>query len=436
MKAIFQLILAILISSTSVYSQSDLYFPPMDSDDWESLSLEELAWCSDAVQPLYDMLEEEQTKAFLVLKDGKIVIEKYFDQFTKDSLWVWNSAGKTLTAFLVGVAQEEGLLTLESATSDYLGAGWTSLSPDLENEIKVIHQLTMTSGLDYTVADAFCTDPACLEYLNPPGSHWYYHNAPYSLLRNVLESATDRNLNLYTFQKLTNKIGMNGLWVPLGFNNIFVSNARSMARFGLLMLNNGDWENESLLNDKAYMAQLTQTSQSLNPAYGYLWWLNGKDSFKIPGSDIVFSGPIVPEAPPSMYSALGANGQILSVIPDENIIIVRMGNANNDALVAITLINDIAAHLNELWCETNGIEEAQKTEFNVFPNPVNGNSVVVTFDDTAFVSYELFSPNGQLISNGTIQNHDRISIPDAAGTYVLSLQTKTGQTRVLPILKK
>ena len=64
-----------------------------------------------------------------MLKDGKIAIEKYFGTFTKDSLWYWASAGKTLTAFLVGQAQENGLLSISDSTSKYLGSGWTGLTP-------------------------------------------------------------------------------------------------------------------------------------------------------------------------------------------------------------------------------------------------------------------------------------------------------------------
>lgn len=87
--------------------------------------MESLGWCRDKVAPLYSFLETRNSKAFIVLKDGKIVIEKYFGKFTKDSLWYWASAGKTLTSFAVGLGQEDGYLKITDTSSKYLGKGWT-----------------------------------------------------------------------------------------------------------------------------------------------------------------------------------------------------------------------------------------------------------------------------------------------------------------------
>ena len=100
-------------------STQSTYFPPA-TGTWESTPIEETGWCADEVPALYDYLDSIESKAFIVLKDGKIVLERYFDNFTEDSIWVWNSAGKGLTAFLVGRAQAEGLLDIDDQTSDYL----------------------------------------------------------------------------------------------------------------------------------------------------------------------------------------------------------------------------------------------------------------------------------------------------------------------------
>ncbi len=81
----------------------DLYFPPKASNAWETTDPESLGWCQQSIDSLYDFLENEETKSFIVLKDGKIVLEKYFGGFTADSLWAWFSAGKSLRASLVGI---------------------------------------------------------------------------------------------------------------------------------------------------------------------------------------------------------------------------------------------------------------------------------------------------------------------------------------------
>ncbi len=251
----------------------DLYFPPISGSSWKMTDPESLGWCEEGMEDLFNFLEEENTKAFLVLKDGKIVIERYFDNFTVDSVWYWASAGKTLTAFTAGIAQREGFLDIEDSTSDYLGAGWTNCSAAEAEKIKIIDQLRMTSGMN-DEPDPFCTDPECLECIAEPGTRWSYHNAPYTLLDNVIREATGRNLNIYVNQKVNQPTGMSGLFVKLNFNNIFISTARSMARFGLLVLNRGVWDGNDVLGDDNFYEDMVNTSQQINPSYGYLWWLN------------------------------------------------------------------------------------------------------------------------------------------------------------------
>lgn len=196
--------------------ESTLYFPPLSSDEWESTSPNELDWNTSELNELLTYLENNNTRAFIVLKDGKVVIEEYFGNnilgtapFDKYTKWYWASAGKTLTATLVGIAQQEGFLNIENPTSDYLGNGWTSLPPEKEQLIKVKNQLTMTTGLEYNVSDLACTLPSCLTYKSDAGQQWFYHNAPYTLLKEVVENATGTDYNEYTNQKVESVIGMN-----------------------------------------------------------------------------------------------------------------------------------------------------------------------------------------------------------------------------------
>ncbi len=88
-----------------------------------------------------------------------------------------------------------------------------------------------------------------------------------------------------------------------------------MARYGLLALNNGIWNTDTILHDQDYFTAMTTPSQSLNESYGYLWWLNGQPSFMLPGTQFVFPGMLSPNAPPDMFSGIGKNDQLVSVIP-------------------------------------------------------------------------------------------------------------------------
>lgn len=128
-----------------------IYFPPIDSDTWETIPAQDLGWNISNEQPLYDFLEEKGTKAFIILKNGKIVIEKYFNGGSVSDNNPWYSAGKTLTAFTVGIAQQENLLDINDVSATYLGTGWANITTEQQNAITVRNHLTMTTGLDYNV---------------------------------------------------------------------------------------------------------------------------------------------------------------------------------------------------------------------------------------------------------------------------------------------
>ncbi|MBI1769814.1 MAG: beta-lactamase family protein [Bacteroidetes bacterium] len=354
-------VLIILLFSLSCSKKSDpapastLYFPPA-SGTWESVTPASLGWNEAAIPDLVSYLNTTNTRAFIVLKDGKIAIEQYMGAqltssaaFTSSSVWYWASAGKTLTSAVVGIANANGKISLTAKSSDYLGRGWTSLTLDQENKITVLHQLTMTTGLDdYSggaTGDSDCTDPSCLVYKADPGTRWAYHNAAYTLLDGVVASGTGQTLNAYLSDQILSKIGMDGSYVKNGYNNVFYSTPRSMARYGLLLLNKGEWSGTTII-PSSYINLMKATSQNLNLSYGYLTWLNGKSSFMAPGSQNVYSQSLSPNAPADMFAAMGKNGQLINVVPSKNLVVIRVGNAPDNALVPFTFQNDLWAKLN------------------------------------------------------------------------------------------
>tara|TARA_B100002019_G_scaffold266911_1_gene257582 strand:+ start:126 stop:1136 length:1011 start_codon:yes stop_codon:yes gene_type:complete len=333
-----------------------MYFPSIVSDQWETISPDELNWDSVEVENLYEFLELNNTRAFIVLKDGKIVIENYWGNnilntapFDINSNWYWASAGKTLTAFMIGIAQDDGLLSIEDSSAIYLGNGWTSLTAEQEGLIKIKHQLTMTTGLEYQDVNLNCKDPNCLSYKNSPGTNWFYHNATYSLLKDVIENATETTYNDFTNQKVKLKIGMGGSWIRLNNSETYYSTARDMARFGLLILNEGVWDKDVILNDTNYFSNMVNTSQEINKSYGYLWWLNGKESLIPPAITIPIEVSLASNAPEDLIAGMGKNGQYLDVIPSQNLVIIRMGEAPDaDNLVPINFHNEMWSYLNDV----------------------------------------------------------------------------------------
>lgn len=427
MKRIF-LFLLLLIAIKS-QSQS-LYFPPIIGSTWDTISPSSIGWCENKIPDLINYLEDKNTKAFIVLKDGKIVIEKYFGTFTKDSAWYWASAGKSLTAFVVGIAQQENYLKISDTSSNYLGQSWTNCSIAQEEKITIRHQLTMTSGLDDGVADNYCTLDSCLVYKSDAGTRWAYHNAPYTLLDKVIENATGQSLNNYINQKLKIPIGMTGTYVQSGFNNVFVSKARSMARYGLLILNKGNWNGNQILSDTNYFNQMVNSSQNLNPSYGYLWWLNGKASFMVPGYQLSFQGSPNPSAPSDMIAALGKNGQIINIVPSQKLVYIRMGEAPGVGEVPITFNDTIWQKLKLVMCNT-GIEEQSlsKADLKVYPNPANSNTYVQISNQ--YFDVKLFDLSGRNL----LEKHncfDKVEIDCTkleSGIYTLQISSGTYETQ-------
>jgi hypothetical protein len=98
-----------------------------------------------------------------------------------------------------------------------------------------------------------------------------------------------------------------------------------LARFGLLFLAKGKWNDETLLADQEYLQASLSPSQRLNRSYGFLWWLNGQES----GVRAVrrVEGPLIPAAPRDLFAAFGALGRKCYVVPSLGLVVTRLGDS-------------------------------------------------------------------------------------------------------------
>ena len=288
--------------------QEAIYFPPINSEMWDTKSMSELGWNVTNSQALLDFLEEKNTKGFIMLHNGKIVIESYMNGHTESSSWYWASAGKTLTTTVTGIAQDQGILDINDKVSDYIGTGWTSIPLEKENLITNKNLLSMTSGLDDTLGEDISAEN--LQYLADAGDRWAYHGV-FLKLQDVVASASNQTWNNYFNTNLKDRIGM------------------------------------TQIVSQNFLNEATNTSQSINLAYGYLWWLNGKSSYHLPQSQLEFDGELIPNAPSDMYCALGKNDQKIYIVPSKNIVVIRMGEAAEGVNFALSNFD------NELWEKIN-----------------------------------------------------------------------------------
>lgn len=351
MRSLKFLVVILLVSSLACSNENEpqpeaMYFPSNTGSAWETKSVSSLHWNESAVEDLNEYLIGAHTKSFMILINGRIAMEEYYDGHTQSSSWEWNSAGKTLVATTTGIAQQEGLININNPASDYLGTGWTSETTEKESLITTRHLLTMTSGLN---DESNFIIKANLTYMADAGTRWSYSNV-FQKLMDVVAEASDREFDTYFDAKLKNKIGMDGFWNHGTIFTIYHSTTRSMARFGLLALNKGKWKDEQIINE-TFFNESTTTSQNINPSYGYLWWLNGKTKYMVPGGQTVYNGALVPNAPADMFAAMGASDQRIYVVPSLNMIVVRMGEASDPDNPSFAL----SGFDDDLWEKINAV---------------------------------------------------------------------------------
>ncbi|NBU05049.1 MAG: T9SS C-terminal target domain-containing protein [Sphingobacteriia bacterium] len=431
MKKLTAIFICLLLNVTLIRAQS-LYYPPLNGTTWDTMSPQSLNWCQPRIDSLYNYLQAKSTKSFIVLKNGKIVLEKYFGTYTSDSAWYWASAGKSLAGFITGVAQQKGFININTKVSQYIGNGWTSAPLFKENLITVKNLLQMTSGLDDsppTPCDNEDTAKACLLYQVDAGTRWAYHTGAYIKTHDVVSAAASLPYNTITTNWIKSKIGMGGTW----FQNVYYSKARDMARFGLLNLNKGIWNTDTIMKDSLYFKDMVNSSQNLNYAYGYLWWLNGKTSFMTTGFPIAFPGTLIPNAPTDMYAALGKNDQKIYVVPSQKLVIIRQGNtAGGFNLAASGFDNVLWDYINKLSCTSNSIQEIDlASSVSIYPNPAQ--DMIFIRSEVLLKSITLNNCLGQLVDVKVV--NDKLDISQMQkGLYFLTITSSNNTSLVKKIV--
>jgi CubicO group peptidase (beta-lactamase class C family) len=298
------------------------YFPPAQGD-WETADPAAVGWDPVALERALDFAGRRRSTAVVALQDGRIVAERYWAGADAATVRGVASVQKSVTSVLVGIACGAGSLQVGSTVTDVLGAGWSRASAPHERAVTVEHLMCMTSGLGEQ-----------LEAVSPPGRRWDYVNTPYHQLHPVLSRATGVPLEDYADQVLFGPLGITSAAWPLRpasgaqggpLVKGLEMTARDMARFGLATQSGGRWGDAQVV-DEAYLRRSQEPSQQLNPAYGWLWWLNGQSSFLAPSTGQErYDGPLVPDAPQDMTGALGSGDQRVYVVPSLGVVVVRQG---------------------------------------------------------------------------------------------------------------
>ena len=273
-----------------------------------------------------------ESVAFLLVHNDSILYEQYWDGYSEESISNTFSVAKSVVSMLVGVAIKEGhIRSVEQPVADFL----PEFREGNKGKIRIKHLLWMSSGLNWDesyinpfsiTTEAYYGDNLKklvdrLEAVEEPGREFIYKSGDTQILGFVLQAATGKSLSKLTEEKIWKPIGAaeDAEWsldrrggVEKAYTG-FYSNARDLARLGKLYLNNGIWNGDTIVPPAYVKASLTPSGlidandKKKVDFYGYQWWLI--PDYK--GQDIFY--------------ARGILGQSIVVIPEKNIVMVRLG---------------------------------------------------------------------------------------------------------------
>lgn len=300
-----------------------------------------------AVDALFTAPEAGETRALLVLKDGRIVAERYGPGYHENTRFVSWSMAKTVTAVMIGMLVSDGRLRLDESVPV---PAWQRPG-DPRGEITLRQLLQMRSGLRHTEAEGapYLTDTARMLFLDgrdnmaayaeaqpleaEPGGKWEYSSATTVILSDLAaRTLTDsgdpaerrRVVQDYLRTRIFEPLGMKSM-IPefdaagtLIGGSLIHGTARDWARFGEFLRNKGAVKGAQLL-PPAWIEFMTAPSPR-NPGYGAHTWLNHAQA-----EDGHIEWPGVPT---STFSMNGHLGQYVTVSPEQGVTVVRLGKTD------------------------------------------------------------------------------------------------------------
>lgn len=274
-----------------------------------------------STQKLDSLHDELGTAAFLIIKNDSLWFEEYYNGYDRLSRTNSFSMAKSVVTALMFKAIQDGYIeNIDQPVADFY--------PQFDERLSLGDLSSMASGLNWnenyynpfaSTARAYFDDELreqilSLKVVEEPGEEFEYLSGNTQLLGMVIEKATGKSLSQYLSESFWKPLKMNdeALWQTDGGNKemekaycCIASNARNFAKLGKLFSNYGKWQNKQLI-DSNYIALASKPRFEASPEYGYGFWLSdhlGKNIFYM----------------------RGVLGQYVIMIPEDDVIIVRLG---------------------------------------------------------------------------------------------------------------
>lgn len=286
-------------------------------------------------QEIMNIIDSNDTHAFLVIQDGKLVYEKYWDGYDSAKISGSFSAAKSIISLLIGIAIDEGKIkSVEEPAGNYV----PHFKTNGLDKIRIKDLLTMSSGTNYFEGDKsyfsmnaygyYGEDEeymvSMMEKKEAPGVYWQYRSGDTQVLGLIVEKAFGQSISALVSERFMKPMGANAdaLWLLDGAEKhekafcCFNAVARDYAKFGQLVLNKGNWNGKQIVSEK-YIAEATTPATSLKDRtendqpvdfYGYQYWMVNHNGVHAIAQNGLF-------------------GQYVFIIPAKNAVVVRLGES-------------------------------------------------------------------------------------------------------------
>lgn len=268
------------------------------------------------------------TTSFLIIQDGKVLMEEYFDQHNSTTKSNSFSAAKSFIGLSIGIAVDKGFISsLDDTITNYL-----PFEIKGANKVTIRHLLAMSSDLNWSESGSNPLSDNAWAYYggdlsevlksvsfgNSPGKHFEYASGNSQLLGFILKEATGLYPTEFVEEHIWSKLNTeNELHWSLDSNNgmekafcCIYATTRDYARFGQLLINKGQWNDEKIISS-AILKQMSEPFNKSTPQYGlHFWLLNDPEH-------------------PAIY-ARGILGQYIIAIPSLDMVVVRTGHERKE----------------------------------------------------------------------------------------------------------
>jgi CubicO group peptidase (beta-lactamase class C family) len=292
--------------------------------------------------------DRDMTRSLLVVYKNKIIAEKYADGFDKDSKILGWSIGKSIVSTVIGVLDQQAKIDINDV------APIDDWQHDERSRITINNLLQMNSGLawveDYTkISDItkmlyLDTDMTQSQVNKPligkPNESWKYSSGTSNLLSGIVRKQfkTHQKYLDFWYSDLIDKMGMYSMLLEADLAGNYVASSyvwastRDWAKYGLLYLNNGNWNGEQIISEDwvRYTSTPTNTSEGM---YGAQFWLNTQGH--------------LPDVPKDMFMADGFQGQRIFIIPSKDLVVVRTGITDSQKNKKIEERKDLISNENK-----------------------------------------------------------------------------------------